>query len=85
MCCCRHSKSSAWVRSMYLVWRLLCGAVGTASHEQSQKHVPCVEMVLCAAIGTASHQHELEAGTMCGRPVTVLANDKAVSNLSALN
>ena len=60
---------------------VVCTAAGTAS----QKHVPCVETVLCAAAGTASHQHESEAGTMCGRPVTLLTNDKAVSNLSALN
>jgi len=22
--CCRHSNSSAWVRSMYCVWRIYC-------------------------------------------------------------
>ena len=30
---CRHRKSSALVSSMYCVWRLLCTAVGTASHQ----------------------------------------------------
>ena len=29
VCSCRHSKSSAWVRSMYSI---LCAAAGTASH-----------------------------------------------------
>ena len=24
VCSCRHSKSSAWVRSLYCVWRLYC-------------------------------------------------------------
>jgi hypothetical protein len=24
LCSCRHSKSSAWVRSMYCVWRHYC-------------------------------------------------------------
>jgi len=24
VCSCRHSKSSAWARSMYCVWRLYC-------------------------------------------------------------
>ena len=34
VCSCRYSKTSALVRSMYCVWRLLlCAAVGTARHQ----------------------------------------------------
>jgi hypothetical protein len=43
-----------------------------------------METVLCAAVDTVSHQHVLESCTVCGKSETVLKNDKAVSNPSAL-
>jgi len=44
-----------------------------------------IETLLCAAVGTASQQHGLEACAVCIRCGTVLINDKALLNLSALN
>ena len=56
VCSCSHSKCSAWVRSMYCVWRpYLCAAVGTASHPtcvqlQAQQVISiCLKHVLCVA------------------------------------
>jgi hypothetical protein len=38
-----------------------------------------------AAVGTAGHQHRLKVYTVCGIFVSVLKNDRALLNLSALN
>ena len=54
VCSCRHSKSSAWVRSMYCVWRLYCVQLQAQQVvSMGQKPVLCMETVLCAAVGTA--------------------------------
>ena len=67
VCSCRHSKSSAQVRSMYCVWRPYCVQLQAQQViSVGQKHVLCIQTVLCAAVGTASHQHGLEACTVCG-------------------
>jgi len=51
-----------------------------------QKSYKCnINTILCAAVGTASDQHKLKACTVYGRPGSILKNDKAVPDLSALN
>jgi len=51
----RHSKTSAWVRSMYCVWRPYCVQLWAQQViSMGQKHLLCMETVLCAAVGTTS-------------------------------
>jgi hypothetical protein len=45
----------------------------------------CMETVLCATVGRASQEHGLEAFTVYGRSETMLKNEKAVLNLSAVS
>jgi len=66
VCSCRHSKISAWVSSMYCVWRLYYVQLWAQQGiSMGQKHVLCMETVLCVAVGTARHQHGSEACTVC--------------------
>jgi len=51
VCSCRHSKSSAWVRSMYCVCRPYCVQLKAQQViSMGQKHVLCIQTVLCAAL-----------------------------------
>ena len=69
VCSCRHSQSSAWVRSMHCVWRHYCVQLQAQQViSVGQKHVLCMETLLCAAVGTASHQLGLEACIVYGDP-----------------
>ena len=61
VCSCRHSKSSAWVRSMYCVCSLYFVQL------QTQQDISmCQKQVLCAAVGTGRYQHGLEVCTAYG-------------------
>ena len=49
VCSCRHSKTSAWVKSMYCIWRLLCAAVSTARHQHvSEACTMCGDHTVCS-------------------------------------
>ena len=79
VCSFRQRKLSAWVRSVYCVWRHYCVQLQAQQVvRMGKKQVLYMETPLCAAVDTASHQNGLEAGTVCGRCGTMLKKDKSV-------